>query len=88
MKRQQGFTLVEGILIVLVLGIIVAVGYLAYTNLVLTKDKSTSSVSAPADAKPVKIEKKEDLATASNELDNVSLDDTELSQLDSALNSF
>jgi Tfp pilus assembly protein PilE len=86
MNRQNGFSVVEGLLVVVVLVIIGAVGYLAYTNLWSPKpaaDETASTASAQ-----VKVENTNDLNTASTALDNVSLDDSDSSQLDSAANSF
>jgi Tfp pilus assembly protein PilE len=91
MKRQNGFTVVEGALIVVVVAIAVAVGYLAYTNLVTHKPAETAAVasesSSPSPA-AITVQKKADLDTASSALDSVSLDDSDSSQLDSASTSF
>ena len=90
MKRQDGFTLVEAIFIVIILAIIGALGYLAYTNIIAPQSKTaeTSSVASSGSSAPVKVESKKDLDTASSALDNVSVDDTDSSQLDSATGSF
>lgn len=83
MKRQNGFSLIEGLLIVVVLVIIGAVGYLAYSNLWAPKTEDTNK-----SVKPVKVESQKDLEEVDSALDQLTVDDSELSQLDSALSNF
>lgn len=83
MKRQKGFSVIEGLLIVVVLAIIGAVGYLAYSNLWASKGSDTNSSVAA-----VKVESQKDLDKVDSALDQLTVDDSELGQLDSALNNF
>lgn len=84
MKYRQGFTIIEGLLIVVVLAILGTVGYLAYTNLVAPKSTSDASVST----EPVTVKDAKDLESVNKELEKLPVDDSELDQLDSAINSF
>jgi prepilin-type N-terminal cleavage/methylation domain-containing protein len=84
MARRNGFSAVEVVLVLVVVLIIGAVGYLAYNNLVLKPTDTVSTTSGP-----VKIETASDLDGADTALDNVSVDDdSDSSQLDSAADSF
>lgn len=83
MKRQNGFSVVEGLLIVVVLAIVGAVGYLAYSNIWAPKSDDTSVTTAP-----VTVENTADLEEVDTALDQLSVEDSELSELDSALNNF
>lgn len=78
--KERGFSVVEIVLIVVVVGILGGVGYMAYTNFLAPKAANT------ADATPVKVESKKDLDTVDKTLDNVSLDDVDTTDLDSATN--
>jgi hypothetical protein len=91
MKHQNGFALIEGILIVVVLAIVGFVGYQAYSHLIAQNSPKATSVASGTpspSAAPVTIQKKADLANAATALDSVSLDDSDSSQLDSISNSF
>ncbi len=85
MARHNGFTVIEGLLIIVVVGIIGAVGYMGYTNFIAPKTPATVSSSS---SEPVNVESKADLDDASTQLDNVSLDDSDSGQFDSAAGSF
>lgn len=78
--KERGFSLVEGVLVVVVVGLIGGVGYMAYTNFLTPKADKT------ADAQPVKVESKKDLETVDKTLDTVSLDDVDTTDLDSVTN--
>lgn len=84
MKYRQGFTIIEGLLIIVVVAILGTVGYLAYTNLVAPKSTSDASVST----KPVSVKNAKDLESVNKELEKLPVDDSELDQLDGAVNSF
>lgn len=88
MNRQNGFHVVEGILVVVVVVIMGAMGYLAYANLWAPKPLSTASTASNASTAPVQVASTKDLTTVSSDLDQLSVDDNELNQLDSASNSF
>ncbi len=91
MRRQHGFTIVEAVVLLVVLVIIGAVGYSAYTNFIApqTQTASTATVaSSSSSPAPVKVETKADLDNAATALNNVSLDDSDTSQLNNATNSF
>lgn len=88
-RRQAGFTLIEGALIIAVLAIVAGVGYMAYTNL-LTAPKTPEAAVATVSPSPtpIAVEKKADLSKAISALDTISLDDADSSQLNAASNSF
>lgn len=87
MRRHEGFSIVEGLLVVAVLVVVGAVGYLAYDNLLVPKAMNDTTSDTVA-SKPVNITNSKDLDTVNNDLDQLTVDDSELSQLDSAINSF
>lgn len=87
MPRTSGFSIIEGLLIIVALVIIGAIGYLAYSNFIKL-DSAESASTTSSSSKSVKVENKADLETAAINLDSLSLDDTDSSQLDSATNSF
>lgn len=78
--KERGFSLVEGVLIIVVVGLIGGVGYMAYSNFLAPKADKT------ADAQPVKVESKKDLETVDKTLDTVSLDDVDTTDLDNVTN--
>jgi prepilin-type N-terminal cleavage/methylation domain-containing protein len=86
MTARNGFTIVEVLLVIVVIGIIGAVGYIGYANFIAPKT-TTDTVSSTAQD-PVKIENKTDLDNANSQLDNMQIDDSDNSQLDSAVDSF
>lgn len=90
MKRQKGFSIVETVLILVVLAIVGAVGYLAYTNLIVpTKNDTANREKADTASQPVKVNDTKDLDTVSTQLDQMSVDDSsDGAQLDTAANSF
>lgn len=87
MKGREGFSIVEGLLITAVLVVVGAVGYLAYSNLLAPKT-TNDTTNAAAAAKPVTVASSKDLDTVNNDLNQLTVDDSELTQLDSAINSF
>ena len=92
MTRQKGFSIVETVLILVVLAIVCAVGYLAYTNLIVPTRNDTENrekADTAAASQPVKVNETKDLDTVSTQLDQMSVDDSsDSTQLDSAANSF
>jgi len=96
-KRQSGFTIVELAIIVVVIAIIAALGYLAYDRFVAKKGNTSSSdtsqtVSSAKDlpATP-EIKTKADLSKANTVLDSVNLDstsDAQLAELEAEMNKF
>lgn len=86
---QRGFSIVEGVFVVIIVVIIGAVGYLAYNNFVAPKASTTNTASDPsASSPPVTVTSTKDLDTVSSTLDNLQLDDSDSGSLDSASNSF
>lgn len=84
MKNYKGFSIVEILLVFALVAVIGTVGYLAYNNVFAPKGSNDASVSI----EPVKVNNTKDLETVNTELDRLSVDDSELNQLDSAINSF
>lgn len=91
-RNTHGFTIIEGLLIVVAIGIIGGVGYMAYTNLMPHHDNSsaTATVSPAASpaTTPVVVKNSSDLDTVDKQLDALPLDDSDSSQLDSSTNTF
>lgn len=75
MKRIQGFSAVEAVIVVVVLAIVGALGYVAWNNFVATDDTQTSETSTPTEQEPTKIESKSDLDDALNTVDSTSVED-------------
>lgn len=84
MKNYKGFSIVEILLVFAVLAVIGTVGYLFFNNVIAPKVSNDASVSV----EPVKVNNAKDLETVNTELEKISVDDSELNQLDSAINSF
>lgn len=83
MKKQNGFTIVEGVIIVVVIAIAGVVGYVAW-NKFAAKDDNTASVSTKTtstktseeqEATPIK--SSADLDKATSTLNSTSLDDSD-----------
>lgn len=85
MKKNEGFSIVEGTLVVVALIILGSVGYMAYTHFIASPADSVANNSSQT---PVKIEKSADLDKASAALDDTSLDDSDTSQFEDLTNSF
>lgn len=88
MARRDGFSVIEAVLIVGVIVVLGAVGYLAYTNLFKAPATTDSVAEKTMVEEPVKVESTADLDKATAALDDVSLDDSELDQLDNELKGF
>lgn len=84
MKNRKGFAIVEFVLVVAVLAVLGTVGYLAYNNFVAPKPTEEAALST----QPVKINNAKDLDAVNSELDKLPVDDSDLDQLDNAINSF
>lgn len=85
--KKDGFALIEAVLIVVVLIIVGAVSYLAYTN--LSKPKTTATQPTSTATQTVTVSNAKDLDTVDKQLDAMSLDDENASkELDSSTNSF
>lgn len=86
MKKQLGFSVVEGVLVVVTLAIVGAVGFLAYNNFGAPKD--SGSAQSTKTNNDVKVESKEDLSKVDKSLDDVLLEDSDSTQIDSAAETF
>jgi Tfp pilus assembly protein PilE len=84
MKYSEGFSVIEGLLIVALVAIVGSVGYLSYVNFLAPSSTATIDVSES----PVTVKSTQDLDTVTKELDMLPVDDSELEELDNAVNSF
>lgn len=84
MKNSKGFSVIEGLLVIVVLAIVGALGYLGYINFIAPTPSSTTDISEG----PVKVKSSQDLDKVSKELETLPVNDSELEELDSAVNSF
>lgn len=84
MKNSKGFSVIEGLLILAAIAIVGTVGYLGYVNLIATPATNTSDVSES----PVTVKSNQDIGKVNQELEKLPVDDSELEQLDSTVNSF
>lgn len=78
MKQNKGFSLIEGILVLVVIAIVGLVGYLAYTNFIAPDDESVTSSNTTQqqeEAEPVVVESSEDIDSAIKALDDISIED-------------
>lgn len=75
MKKIQGFSAVEVVIVVVVLAIVGALGYVAYNNFVANDDTATTETTTSSEQEPAKIESKDDLDQALNTVDSTSVDD-------------
>ena len=85
MKKQGGFSIIESLLILVVLVIVGVVGYMAYMNFLAPKAADTTTKES---SEQVKVESKKDLDKADKALDDVSLEDTDSTQIDEAADNF
>jgi cytoskeletal protein RodZ len=88
MKRREGFSVVEVILIFVVVVIVGAVGWLAYANIISPKSSTETSQDSASSKDTVTVDDEQGLDIVEESLDTLSLDDTESSELDSAIGSF
>ena len=94
MRNKNGFSLVETVVLLTVMVLVGALGYMAYNNFVANTDgKATStsdmSTSPNPSVSPVVVKSTSDLDKISKELDSMSLEDSDSSsQYDTAANSF
>ncbi|MEP6710481.1 MAG: hypothetical protein ABJA64_02085 [Candidatus Saccharibacteria bacterium] len=82
--NQQGFGIVEAVVIVVVIGIVGALGYVGYKNFI-QKDPADSSQQTTANtSEPAApdINSTSDINTSIKSLDNESFDDSDSAQLD------
>lgn len=81
-SRQAGFGAVEALLIVIIVALAGALGWVAYTKFVIKPTTDTANVQKAdgvADLeKPVQIETNEDINNASQDIDAVDIDDSDI----------
>lgn len=84
-KKQQGFAILEGLLILVIVGLVAFVGYRIYSmrNSINKQDTSTASQKTSAGQVP-NINSSDDLSSAEQAVNQVNPDDSnsDLSQLD------
>lgn len=93
MNKRNGFSIIEGIIIVVIVAIIVSLGLVFYNNYIAKKDTATTqqeSQTADADqTEPTQISSSSDLDTAATQLDQLDIEDTDdVSTLDSETEAF
>lgn len=90
MRNKNGFTIVEIVILIAVLAIIGALGYMAYNNLIAgNSTNSKDAASSNQTVAPVVVKSSSDLEKVTKELDAMSLEDSDsTSQLDTAASSF
>lgn len=94
MRNNRGFSVVEVVVLLAVLVIIGALGYVAYNNLILNNDSQSASsdesaLTADSLTSPVVIKSSSDLDKIAEELDSLSLEDSDSNtQYDKAVSSF
>ena len=93
MRRNQGFSIVEGIIIVVVIAVIGAlgvVGYNAWKNNGTTQQATTNTTSKPTTARVPDVKSTGDLDTVAKTLDNanVSAGDSDTQQLSTQASGF
>lgn len=83
-SRSRGFTIVEALVIVVIVGVITAVGLTFYNSVTKNaKTDTTSSDQAILDSPTPEVTSTKDLTTVSDELDKLDIDDTsDTAQLD------
>lgn len=84
MNNFKGFSVIEGLLVIAVVAIVGTLGYLGYVNFIAPSPTSNTDVSES----PVNVKTSQDLDKVSKELESLPVDDSELEELDSAVNSF
>ena len=84
MKLSRGFSLIEGLIIIAILAVIIALGYVGWNRWqdsknTPTKNPESSQTSSDSNDTPTAqpIESEDDLDKASTSLDDASLDDDE-----------
>ncbi len=75
MKTKSGFTIIEAIIIVVVAGVVTALGLTFYHSMTATQ-KATDTAQT-AQAQPITITKAADLDTATTDLDQLDIDDSD-----------
>lgn len=88
MKKINGFSIVEILIVISVIILIGAVGWLAYTNMSAPKSADETSEQTSADAPHVTVENEPDLDKADTALDDMNLEDSDTTEFDSTLASF
>lgn len=91
-RTQYGFTAFEGVIIVLVVAVLAAAGYMVYSRMNNTASKTSSTSDQATSTTPTApaVNNTSDLDTASKTLDDTNVDATvsDTAQLDSELNQF
>lgn len=92
MNKRKGFSIIEGIIIVVVVAIIVSLGLVFYNNYVAKKDATTTEQESQVDVtqdEPTQISSSSDLDTAADQLDQLDIEDTDdVSTLDAETEDF
>lgn len=88
MKRREGFSVVEVVLILVVVVIVGTVGWLAYTNIISSKSSTETSQDSASSKDTMTVQDEQGLDIVEQSLDTLPLDDTDSSELDTAIGSF
>lgn len=89
MKKNQGFSIVEVLVVAVVLVVLGVLGYVAYNRFYSNNDNTGAALVDEVPSAP-KVTTKTDLKTVSSTIDSVDLDavDAQISELDKELNKF
>ena len=88
MTKRNGFTAIEALLVVAALVIVGGVGYMAYANLIAPKDTATTVESSESSTPATTVTDTSDLDKVDRALDELSIDDSESTELDELTTSF
>lgn len=88
MKKNEGFSIVEIVIAVVVVAVIGAVGWMAYTNVFAPKTDETSQKPTTTATEQVTIEDASDLDKVDETLDDITLEDEDTAELNAATEDF
>lgn len=88
MKKRDGFSAVEIVMIIAVAVIVGTVGWMAYSNLYAPKSTDETSQKSSVKTDDVTVKSESDLDKVDTALNDINLDDTDSAELDAAVDKF